>query len=394
MSDVIGGIGSAVEGGLFARAIEPGSGAKDPHPDQPEECMNCGTPLTGAFCHACGQKGHLHRTIGAFMHDLIHGALHFEGKFWRTLPMLLFKPGKLTRRYIEGERARFVSPMALFLFGVFLMFAVFQVVGITAPTDINDEATLEETIEEARSAAQIEVDQLNAELADENTDPADREDLEARLVELQQYLEASEPLEDSAGARIGRSFAQGFSDGFNGRASQQASDAITEEVDSTVLAESETGNTRATFTGTGIDWIDDKIVAKWNENPGLMLYKLQANAYKFSWLLIPISVPFVWLLFFWKRRFRAYDHAIFVTYSLSFVTLLFITASVLGAIGVNEAFIVLPLLFIPPIHLYKQLKYTYDLGRWGAFWRLNVLSIFIWIVAILFIQLLLMLGAF
>ena len=37
--------------------------------------------------------------------------------------MLAFHPGALTRRYIAGERARFVSPLALFLFSVFLMFA-------------------------------------------------------------------------------------------------------------------------------------------------------------------------------------------------------------------------------------------------------------------------------
>ena len=36
-----------------------------------------------------------------------------KGKIWRTLPMLAWRPGELTRRYIEGERARFVSPMAL-----------------------------------------------------------------------------------------------------------------------------------------------------------------------------------------------------------------------------------------------------------------------------------------
>ncbi len=33
-----------------------------------------------------------------------------------------------------------------------------------------------------------------------------------------------------------------------------------------------------------------------------MIYKLQANGYKFSWLLIPLSLPFVWLTFVWKRR--------------------------------------------------------------------------------------------
>ena len=57
MSDWFGGISAAVEGGLLSRALEPDSGSKPPHPDQPEQCRNCGTQLTGAYCHACGQKG-------------------------------------------------------------------------------------------------------------------------------------------------------------------------------------------------------------------------------------------------------------------------------------------------------------------------------------------------
>ncbi|WP_126173080.1 DUF3667 domain-containing protein [Altererythrobacter xinjiangensis] len=56
-------------------------------------------------CHAC-----TFRTAGAFLHDLAHGALPFEGRVWHTLPELVLRPGQLTRRNIEGERPRFVSP--------------------------------------------------------------------------------------------------------------------------------------------------------------------------------------------------------------------------------------------------------------------------------------------
>jgi hypothetical protein len=72
---------------------------------------------------------HVHRTLGAFWHDVAHGVLHFEGKIWHTLPLLAWRPGDLTRRYIRGQRARFVSPIALFLFSLFLMFALFNTVG-------------------------------------------------------------------------------------------------------------------------------------------------------------------------------------------------------------------------------------------------------------------------
>uniref|UniRef100_UPI0013D512C6 DUF3667 domain-containing protein n=1 Tax=Enterobacter hormaechei TaxID=158836 RepID=UPI0013D512C6 len=66
--------------------------------------------LVGSHCHNCGQAGHVHRSLSAIGHDILRGVFHFEGKLWRTLPMLAWRPGELTRRYIDGERARFVSP--------------------------------------------------------------------------------------------------------------------------------------------------------------------------------------------------------------------------------------------------------------------------------------------
>ncbi len=177
MSDITEGLGTALEGGLIAGALEseePGGSVqlKKGHFSE-QRCLNCGTDLNGPYCRNCGQKAHLHRTIGAFLHDLMHGALHFDGKTWRTLPMLAFKPGQLTRRYIEGERARFVSPMALFLFSIFLMFAIFQMAGISTPSSIEPTEETVDSIEKAGSTARNEAAET-------------RTQLEERLVELPQ----------------------------------------------------------------------------------------------------------------------------------------------------------------------------------------------------------------
>jgi len=379
MNDFLGGIGTAAEGGLFSRAIEPDSGAKKPHPDQPEECLNCGTPLTGAYCHACGQQGHIHRTIGAFMHDLLHGALHFEGKLWHTLPMLTFRPGKLTRRYIEGQRARFVSPMALFLFTVFLMFAVFQMVGFTAPTDLPRAELPEGNLEDMRTSAADELENLRERLEEGDLSSTERGEVLAEIRVLETFVNAG-PDASAADADATQSVS-----------SEDAAPQTTVNDFSSPTVQ--LGLDQLAKNGTGVGWLDT-VIGKWRDNPSLMLYKLQANAYKFSWLLIPISIPFVWLLFFWKRRFRGYDHAIFVTYSLSFMTLLFITASVLNRVGVPSDLVTLCILIIPPIHLYKQLRGAYELRRFSAFWRLMALSAFIWIIVGLFVQVLLWLGTF
>src|SRR5829696_6410311 len=101
----------------------PGGGKDLPADGHSEErdCLNCGTRLVGPHCHGCGQHAHVHRTLGAFFHDLLHGAFHFEGKVWRTLPLLAWRPGRLTREYIEGRRESYLSPIALFLFAGFLL---------------------------------------------------------------------------------------------------------------------------------------------------------------------------------------------------------------------------------------------------------------------------------
>ena len=80
MGDITEGIGAAIEGALAGRAVEPrhGEGSAPTAPGEGGEttCLNCGTELIGRHCHQCGQKRHVHRSITAIMHDLVHGVLH------------------------------------------------------------------------------------------------------------------------------------------------------------------------------------------------------------------------------------------------------------------------------------------------------------------------------
>ena len=358
MSGITDGIGSAIEGGLLGRAVEPRHGEKggtgDPHGDD-GTCLNCGTELIGSHCHNCGQRREIHRSLSGLFHDLIHGVLHLDGKLWETLPLLAFKPGLLTRRYIDGERAKFVSPMAMFLFSVFLMFAVFQIVGISAPTDFSTSDTIKAGVEQARVKAEEQVAEQRQRVEEMSPESPQYADATARLKEYETELEGLDQVKD---LKLG-------------------------------------GTQNLSFKGTGIDFVDKNLIEKWKKNPGLMLYKLQTNGYKFSWLLIPLSVPFVWLMFAWRRRFHAYDHAVFVTYSQAFMSLLFLTLSVIYALGFGGLWLFLGLVFIPPIHIYKHLRGTYSLTRFSAIWRTLVLSnLIVFVVLTLFLWLLVLIGAF
>lgn len=320
MSEIGESLAEVGQGILTAHAVEPASGSGDGHSHE-TACLNCGTMLVGQHCHACGQAAHVHRTLGAFFHDLLHGVFHFEGKIWRTLPLLVWRPGKLTREYIEGKRASYVSPIALFLFCVFLMFAVFhateskETAGDTVFTDMDSAIVAQE-----KKVGELKDKRAQREAAGKSIESVSR-----RLAEEEGDLATLRQLKRTG---VGQMPHQG--------------------------------------TYSDIPQVD-KAIKTFRADPALAMYKAQTYAYKYSWALIPISVPFLWLLFPFSRRFHLYDHTVFVTYSLSFMTLLVIASMLAGVVGVGGLGGLL--FFVPPFHMYRQLRGAYALGRFGALWR-------------------------
>lgn len=319
-------LGNAVTGSLLARAIEPAAGeaSADGHTHE-KSCLNCGTKLKGPYCFECGQKCHVHRSVRGFMQDFIQGLFNFEGKFWHTLPMLVWRPGEMTRRYIAGERARFISPVALYLFTVFAMFATLNVTGELNPSHAKN---FKEGLQQDIRENQIAIAKLQAQ----------------RDIDLAAHKDV---------AQLDRKIARRKED----------------------MAETQnvlTGKFTAQRNGTeGLpDWIEP-FVDNARENPEVVTAKVQDAASKFSWLLIPISMPFLWMLFPFSRRYNTYDHIVFVTYSLSFMMLMVVTGSLLVAAGFTT--IASLLFFVPPFHMYRHLKGAYELGKWSAILRTTAL---------------------
>lgn len=127
------------------------------------------------------------------------------------------------------------------------------------------------------------------------------------------------------------------------------------------------------------------------KNPQFTLYKLKNAASKFSFLLVPISLPFLWLMFFWKRGVTMYDHAVFTLYSLSFMALLVVVLALLKTAGLTS--LVTWLVFLaPPLHMFAQLRGTYALGFGSTLWRTVVLLCVSFTVFVSYLLLILMLS--
>jgi hypothetical protein len=79
-------------------------------------CENCGNAVTQRYCGACGQR------LDSPVHSLWHftqlateDLTHADSRLWRTLGALLFRPGRLTREFLGGHRARYLPPLRLYL---------------------------------------------------------------------------------------------------------------------------------------------------------------------------------------------------------------------------------------------------------------------------------------
>ncbi|MGM9486540.1 DUF3667 domain-containing protein [Ideonella sp. YS5] len=85
----------------------------------PEACRNCGAPLPHPrpnYCGHCGQETHLKPpTVGEFLQQFGGSYIAMEGALWRTLLLLLFRPGRLTKEYFAGRKRRYVLPLRLYL---------------------------------------------------------------------------------------------------------------------------------------------------------------------------------------------------------------------------------------------------------------------------------------
>lgn len=361
MSGEFEAMADVATGGLAARAID--EAGRTGHAGSGEACLNCGAGLIGPHCHRCGQSAHVHRTASALFHDIAHGVFHFEGRTWHTLPLLFWRPGDLTRRYIHGERANFVSPMALFLFSVFLMVAAFGVVGGPfGPLNAGDGVATAK----ARTDAANDLKKVEAEIRTLSARKADLKAKGRKDPALNERL--SDLTSEEAGLRL------------------VTKGVIRPDIKSEPIDVEKAG------LKTGVPGVD-QIIRHAAANPELAAYKLQSSAYKFSWALIPISLPFIWILFVFRRDVGLYDHAIFATYSLSAMTLMVVGLSIASAIGLWSGVVAAVLFFFPPWHMYRQLKGAYRLGRFGALWRTFALIVSAYTAALIFFIFLVAMGA-
>lgn len=365
----IEGAGGVVTGGLVAAAVEKPTGhAGDAHVGV---CSDCGAETSGNFCSNCGQPTHVHRTLLHLGEEVLHGVMHFDARIWRTLPLLAINPGRLTREWVEGKRTRYVSPLAMFLFTLFVMFFALSFMP-------HPEAHIEPLPERIAAQRQALAESEKA-LTTARTEMAEAGDAPGASGVAAGVLAAAEGavlVHKSNLAKLEKEAVEGRKDGLQSGTWQAALADMN-------LQPSE-GDKATGMTTT---------VLKKLKNPDLAVYKLQQTMYKFAFLLVPLSIPFVALLFLWRRGFTLYDHGVFVLYSLTFMAILLMVVVLAFTLNQSIGGLVLAVASLAiPVHVFAQLKGAYSLGIFSALWRTFFLLTFCNIVVALFIVAIVYLG--
>ena len=123
---------------------EPGfSNAAAPAPPSTPACENCGGARPERYCAACGQNDRNYvRGLLSVIWEFFRESFEVDSRLFRTLKLLFFRPGSLSNEFCRNRRARYMSPVRLYLFSSFLFFLVLS---LSLPDSMGEDSLLADT---------------------------------------------------------------------------------------------------------------------------------------------------------------------------------------------------------------------------------------------------------
>ena len=86
--------------------------------DSPRHCKNCDHLLEEdhRYCPECGQKTDEELTVKVLFNNTISNYFSVDSRFFVSFLPLVFSPGYLASRFVEGKRLKYLHPAQFYLF--------------------------------------------------------------------------------------------------------------------------------------------------------------------------------------------------------------------------------------------------------------------------------------
>lgn len=337
-----------------------------------KHCLNCDFPLdiSDRFCPRCGQMNSTKKlSLEDFFEEFFSGVFAYDSRLHRTLRALIFKPGKISKDYINGKRTRYANPFRFYLSASIIFFLIFSINSM-------DFLDIPEGFDANSPEAQIAKDSINNRLA--------------RVPELQNKginldsLEAAiqkEPKKDNYKDSYVPEKSLDTLSWIN--ATSKKFDLFAKFYDNTNIRTPDRALDSLHYTSTNFH--------KWMYRKAIDYKTVQTNPKFFAnyfigklpiiiFFYLPVFAVFIWLLYI-RRPFNYMEHLIFTFHVQTVFFVLYSIALLIDyAFNTGIGISIASLAFL--FYLYKAMRNFYEQGRVKTIVKFILLNIIFFILAI------------
>ncbi|MFT5892698.1 MAG: hypothetical protein ACI9Y7_002810 [Dokdonia sp.] len=334
------------------------------------ECLNCGHPLdlTDRFCAYCGQINTTKRlTLRDFFNEFVLSVFTYDSRFRHTLKDLLFKPGTITRYYVDGKRFHYANPFRFFLSASIFYFIIIGSLSFFNENDldlsktninaINEEATqvIDQALQDSIPTIEGVPVQFNEEIK------AAIEDVKK---ETKRKRAANAKAKDSLGYKY---IAQKDVDTLNNvRGFFRKFELFREfyKVRDITNASIALDSLKYEKTKTNV-WLYDKneVIERVEKNPIRFANYLASKTPFFLFFFAPIFAIFFWFIYS-KKRANYMEHLVFIFHIFSWIFVILLISLIPDLLLTTQNLVAgIMLALIGPFYFYKALRNFYKQNR-------------------------------
>lgn len=290
-----------------------------------KNCLNCGSIVKGPYCHICGQHNvEPQESLLDLLSHFVYDITHFDGKFFKGIKTLLFKPGFLSKEYRRGRRASHINPIRFYVFTSAFFFLI-----IFSTTSSEDVITFGQKESELIAETKLLREKLSVtkDSASYHAIEAKLKDNDSTLVlyEVLGIIEKTEVVPDSVRNNL-LPIIQSEKKGPISFTNLPESMAAYEAEQKALPAGKRDGFFGRYVTKKEI-LIDQKYHNRWEDFREKFVEKFLHSIPKMMFVSLPLVAFFLWLLYRRKKQFYYANHAILVIHDYIAIYLIILISS-------------------------------------------------------------------